>query len=126
MTKQEKYLFDLQGFLIVPNAIKAEEINKLNAIMDVKIARECEGDMRTHRFTNLLRWGKAYRNLIDNPAIIPYLEELVDRQFRLDHDYADIIRSGKGPVGTNLHGGATPFRHLYSFNYAVFPDHTHI
>ena len=117
MTEQERYIFDLQGFLVVANALSSEEVDKLNAIMDEHIDRECDADMSTHRFTNLLRWGKAYRNLIDNPAIVTYMEELVDPRFRLDHDYADIIRSGKGPIGTRLHGGATPFSPLNSFNY---------
>ena len=46
---------------------------------------------------------------IDNPKVYDYLEELLGTNFRLDHDYADIIRSDKGPIGTTLHGGGTPF-----------------
>ena len=109
MTEQERYLFDLQGFLAVPHALDAEEVIELNAVMDEHIAQGTEPDMRTHRFGRLLSWGKAYRDLIDNPRIVPYLEELLGPKFRLDHDYADIIRHGKGPIGTRLHGGATPF-----------------
>jgi hypothetical protein len=45
------------------------------------------------------------------------LEELLGPQFRLDHDYADIIRSGKGPIGATLHGGATPFDPTAYYRY---------
>ncbi|MCS6862171.1 MAG: phytanoyl-CoA dioxygenase family protein [Abditibacteriales bacterium] len=113
MTDQERYLFDLQGFIVVPNALSAEEVAELNAIMDEHIAQECPVDMRTHRFVGLLHWGKAYRRLIDHPHIVPYLEEMLGPQFRLDHDYADVIRAGKGPIGTTLHGGATPFNPVF-------------
>lgn len=109
MNEQERYLFDLQGFLVVPDALTPEQVEELNATMDEHIAAETEPEMRTHRFGRLLSWGSACRNLIDNPRIVPYLEELLGSKFRLDHDYADVIRAGKGPIGTTLHGGATPF-----------------
>jgi ectoine hydroxylase-related dioxygenase (phytanoyl-CoA dioxygenase family) len=109
MNEHEIFLFDLQGFLVVPNALSAEQVTHLNAIMDQRIAEEAGPDMRTHRFGRLLSWDKAYRDLIDNPRILPYLEQIVGPKFRLDHDYGDVIRTGKGPIGTVLHGGATPF-----------------
>src|SRR3954454_20391735 len=109
MNAQEAYLFDLQGFLVIPNALSAEELGQLNELMDEHIARETEPEMCTHRFGKLLSWDAACRNLIDNPRIVPYLEALLGPQFRLDHDYADVIRAGKGPIGTTLHGGSSPF-----------------
>ena len=118
MTEQERYLFDLQGFLVVPNALSRATIDQLNCTMDAKIAESCPIDMRTHRFVGLLRWDSAYRNLIDNPSVVPYLEELLGEQFRLDHDYSDIIRAGKGPIGTTLHGAGTPFNPSMYYRFA--------
>ncbi|GIX06246.1 MAG: hypothetical protein KatS3mg115_0649 [Candidatus Poribacteria bacterium] len=109
MTDQERYLFDLQGYLTVPNALSAEQLQVLNEYVDRKIAEECPPEMRTHRFGGLLDWGKPFRDLIDNPRVVPYLEELLGPHFRLDHVYLDVIRAGKGPIGTRLHGGGTPF-----------------
>jgi len=117
MTEHERYLFDLQGFIVVPEALTAEQVADLNAIMDEQIEKASEPTMHTHRFAHLLHWGQAYRNLIDNPAIVPYLDELLGPKFRLDHDYADIIRSGKGPIGTRLHGGAFPFSPSQYYNF---------
>ncbi len=109
VTEQEKYLFDLQGFLVVENALDGDHIAALNAILDERIAADVLPDATSHRWGRLLTWGEPYRRLTDNPNISPYLDELLGDRFRLDHDYADLIRSGKGPIGTRLHGGATPF-----------------
>lgn len=117
MTEQEQYLFDLQGFLTVPNALDAEQLAALNALMDAHLAQEVEAEANTHRFGQLLTWGQPYLDLIDNSRILPYMEHLLGPGFRLDHDYADVIRAGRGPIGTTLHGGATPHDALYSYHY---------
>ena len=50
MTEKERYLFDLQGFLVVPNALSPETVDRLNQVMDKKVTESCATDMRTHRF----------------------------------------------------------------------------
>lgn len=117
MNEQERFLFDLQGFLAVPNALNAEELAHLNAAVDEEIAQNTAPDMRTHRYGGLLARGNTYHFLIDNPRITPYLDELLGANYRLDHEYADVIRTGKGPIGTTLHGGATPFDPSQYFRY---------
>ncbi len=109
MNAQEKYLFDLQGFLTVPNALDGAQLAELNRLFDEHVAQEMSAESNTQRWGGLLAWGAPCRDLLDNPRITPYLAELLGEQFRLDHDYADLIRSGKGPIGTRLHGGGTPF-----------------
>ena len=116
MTPHERYLFDLQGFIEVPDALDVAQLAELNRILDEKIDGAMAPDATTHRFGfTMLDWGPAFRDLVDNPRIVPYLEQLVSPRFRLDHDYADIIRKGDGPIGTSLHGGAIPFDPLYSY-----------
>ena len=61
--------------------------------------------------------GQPCIDSIDLPCIVPYLAELLGERFRLDHDYADLIRAGKGPIGTTLHGGATPYDVVHSYRY---------
>jgi ectoine hydroxylase-related dioxygenase (phytanoyl-CoA dioxygenase family) len=109
MTEQERYLFDLQGYLVVPNALTSDQLTRLNATLDARIEAEVAPDSMRHRFGRLLDWGPEYRALLDNETILPYLEEMLGDDFRLDHEYCDIIRSGAGPVGNTLHGGGTPF-----------------
>lgn len=112
MTEEERYLFDLHGYLVVPDALTTEHLADLNALLETHMSAEVDADARTHRFGRLLNWGESFRALVNNPRITPYLEELLGERFRLDHDYSDIIRPGiaqKGPIGTTLHGGGTPF-----------------
>jgi hypothetical protein len=115
MTDQERYLFDIQGFLTIPDALSPELLRLLNAILDERIAAEMKPDETTHRFGNLLSWGAPFRHLIDNARVLPYLESICGEQVRLDHVYCDVIRppsngdAVRGPIGTTLHGGGTPW-----------------
>lgn len=106
MNENERYLFDLQGFLVVENALDTAQIAALNALIEERTALEVEAEATTHRFGGLLKWGQPCLDLIDNPHVLTYLEQLIGRTVRLDHEYCDIIRGGRGPIGTSLHGGA--------------------
>lgn len=109
MNENEKYLFDLQGYIAVPNALDSAQLKRLNAVLDRHIEQECPDEEHAHRFGELLSWGKPYRDLIDNPSIVPYLNVTLGERFRLDHLYADLIRGGTSPIGATLHGGGAPF-----------------
>jgi hypothetical protein len=109
MNDVERYLFDLQGFITVPDALSAEQLGTLNAIWDERIARDMPKDARNQRWGRIVHWGKPYVDLIDNPRITPYVDEIVGERFRLDHDYADLIRTGLSPIGATLHGGGAPY-----------------
>lgn len=116
MNELERYLFDLQGFLVVESALTPQEIAALNQQINRQIAVE-EQQLPCLRFDRLLSWDTTFRSLIDNPQITPYLTELLGSNFRLDHDYLHIIRHGKGPIGTTLHGGGTPYDPCQHYTY---------
>jgi hypothetical protein len=107
---EDRYLFDLQGYLTIPDAIPAALLARLNDALDEAIEQETEAGMRTHRFGRLLERDAAFRELIDLSSVTGILAAILGPDFRLDHTYADVIRSGDGPIGTVLHGGAVPFR----------------
>jgi hypothetical protein len=109
MNAHETYLFDLQGYITVPNALSAEQLVTLNALWDERIANDIPSDQPNHRWGNLFSWGRPLLDLIDQPTIVPYLNTILGKNFRLDHDYADLIRTGKSPIGSMLHGGGAPF-----------------
>ena len=109
MNENEKYLFDLQGYIAVPDALDSVQLERLNAVLDRHIRQEFTKEEHAHRFGELLSWGKPYRDLIDNPSIVPYLNVILGERFRLDHLYADLIRGGTSPIGATLHGGGAPF-----------------
>ena len=109
MDEQARYLFDLQGFITVPGALTAAQIRGLDREFDARVRADVSPEANSHRFNSLLDWGPQFRDLIDNPRVTDHLAAILGPQFRLDHEYGDLIRRGKGPIGTRLHGGAVPF-----------------
>ena len=109
MNDEEKYRFDLQGFLVVENVLSPELLDSLNALTDAKFS-EIPAEKTNHRFGGPLDWGEPFRQAICLPNLMPYVETIVGRTVRLDHDYLDIIRprAGLGPIGATLHGGGEP------------------
>jgi ectoine hydroxylase-related dioxygenase (phytanoyl-CoA dioxygenase family) len=117
VTDVERYLFDLQGFLVVPDAVDAEALATINAILDERLA-DADPEAPAVQFGTgggeVLGWGRPFLDLVDNPRITPYLEEFVDPYFRLDHEYIHVLRPGAGALtgrlsSATLHGGGTPF-----------------
>jgi hypothetical protein len=103
MDGRDCYLFDLNGVLALPGALAGPTVAAINGLMDERIERDVLPDATTHRFADVLDWGPVVRALIDHEPILPYLEEFLGPGFRLDHDYADLIRSGQG---THRHAAA--------------------
>jgi len=102
MTPEEKFVFDLEGYLVIKRVLSDAEVAALNSIADRNAPALSEG--RTYdRVFRATAWGPPYQALIDHPRIVPYLVALVGSRFRLDHDYC--IFTVKGGVGQGLHGG---------------------
>ncbi|HZT40731.1 MAG TPA: phytanoyl-CoA dioxygenase family protein [Chthonomonadaceae bacterium] len=101
MTPEEKFLVDLQGYLVIKNVLTPAEVAALNAIADEKFARPA--GVTGRQSSRVSTWGPPYQALIDHPRIVPYLVELIDSKFRLDHDYCIFMQ--EGDAGGSLHGG---------------------
>ena len=104
MTPEEKFQFDLEGYLVVKGVLGADELAALNAIADDPPGGW--GDGTSYRESNVSQWSPAYQALIDHPRLVPYLVELMGPKVRLDHDYCIFMRNG-APNG-GLHGGPSP------------------
>jgi hypothetical protein len=109
MLDEDRYLFDVQGYLTVPDALAPETVQELNNAIDQMVGRDMDGEETTRRWGDLLPRSRLFVDLIDNPRVLPFLEKLLGPKLRLDHEYIDVIRSGLGPIGARLHGGAAPF-----------------
>jgi hypothetical protein len=103
MTEEELFIFDLEGYLIVKQALSPAEVAALYAIA---LQKSATADRPAyHREFGASAWGDGYRALIDHPRIVPYLLDVLGPKFRLDHDYCIFAR--KGGRDQDLHGGAT-------------------
>lgn len=101
MNEKEKYLFDLQGYLVVKNVLSQEQLDRLNRAID---AQQASGEPAR----NLLMWEEQeFRNLIDDPKLEPYMTEILGNEYRLDHEYPIFHKRGAPRLG--LHGGGTPY-----------------
>ena len=116
MNEQEKYLFDLHGYLVVKNALTDAQVKSLSDMIDANehsSKRHRGGSDRT-RFRNkddrawsassLLDWGGPFIDLIDIPTITPYLKEFLGVNYRLDHDYM-LVANAESSHQLFLHGG---------------------
>lgn len=107
MTDEERYLFDLNGYLVVREVLTAEELKALNDILDAMPPWEEKTETRNFHTGPVLDWGEPFRQLVGHPGIFPYLTEVLGAKFRLDHVYAIFMKKG-GELHT-LHGGGTPY-----------------
>ena len=101
MNDTEKFLFDLQGFLKVPSFLIPAEVDALNAAFDAnEDKRGQDGNHNTGgsdalegrrrgMFTGMLEWEKPhclpFRALLAHKKLIPYLDALFGRGWRMDH-----------------------------------------
>jgi hypothetical protein len=118
VNEEQRYVFDLKGYLVVRNALAPEHVATLNATIDrterlpdedvpppVRLQREVPGgsDMRIH---NLKELGEPFARLIDLEPVIGLVEAAIGTRPRLNHDYA-ILRYKAGDR-TAFHLGNTP------------------
>ena len=120
MTDEERYLFDLQGYLVLRGVLTQQEVDELNEVSDRVYPRDySDGNdskerrgIRNVRYVS--RWGPACQRLIDHPRIVPILAEFLGPKFRIDHDYAMFMNAGSD--SGNLHGLPELGTHRY-FHY---------
>ena len=101
MNEEEKFVFDLDGYLVIKDVLSPQELDDLNALVDRYIAGW--DNHPRNDLNKVSSWGQATKNLIDHPKILPYLVELIGPKVRIDHDYAIIMNRGDARGG--LHGG---------------------
>ena len=104
MTSEEKFIFDLEGYIAIRNVLSDSEVERMN--QEVDEAFPANGDDSNFRRTSKVsQWGPSFQALMDHPKIMPYLLELLGPKVRIDHDYCIFMTEG-GQAG-RLHGGET-------------------
>lgn len=102
VSDEEKFIFDLEGYLVIKNVLSKEEVAELNAIADQKMAKKADAE----GYRNVGKpsaWGLAFQKLMDHPRILPYLLAFLGPKVRIDHDYCIFMQ--KGASRGRLHGG---------------------
>jgi len=121
MNEEDKYLFDLTGYLVLRDVLTGEEVAELNAGIDhhrdqmQEIDRTLAGDSDALKGTSRRKdlggmlawerpWCEPFRKLLVHPQVKPYLEEILGKGYRLDHG-PGLIAMDEGCEGGTLHGG---------------------
>lgn len=125
----QQYLFDLQGYLVIKDALSADEVAGLNRLID---QRNLPPPSEATRFgsaptlasslvkaepgvpdsmarvdqtlpvgSGFLGWGKPFCDLLDHPSIMPILRMRLGDAFRLDRLYG--MNMTKGMTYGRLH-----------------------
>lgn len=116
--EMQKYLFDLNGFIVLENVLSPEEVAQLNGLIEDQNlptpgAFERFGSAPTG--SGFLNWGSPFCNLLDHASIMPILRFRLGDCFRLDRLYGMYMREGmpRGSLHADYgasapHSGATP------------------
>ncbi len=120
MSTDEKYLFDLLGFLIVREVLSPEQLEVANAAIDsleftaspeyFRDSTALKGENRSTRLganANLIELPKPFcdpfREMLAHPKTVPHLNTILGEGWRLDHG-PGLIAMDKGCSGGKLHG----------------------
>jgi len=143
---EDKYLYDLNGYLVVRGVLTDKELSAANAAIDshkndskertgtlrntptgTDIAMAGDGSLGRQDLGGCLEWGSqsaVFRSILTHPQLVPYYEALMGTGYRMDH-LPLIILQDKGSEGFALHGGRIDHTgsyapHLaYSFAHGV-------
>ena len=125
MSESEKYLFDLNGYIIVRNVLSPEEIKACHEAIDKHqheaIGRSDESLRNAVKGSpmygsgpprldlgGIFEWGeiesKVFKSILAHPRLVPLFHGLLGKGYRLDH-IPFVLMNNKGGEGFSLHGG---------------------
>jgi ectoine hydroxylase-related dioxygenase (phytanoyl-CoA dioxygenase family) len=125
MTASERYLFDLNGYIVIPNVLTAEEVQHANDAIDrhmhmvverkdVVLRNAVHGSYMfglgpgRKDLGRVLEWGmedsKVFASILNHPRLVPVFHGILGKGYRMDHLPFCILQD-YGSEGFQLHGG---------------------
>jgi ectoine hydroxylase-related dioxygenase (phytanoyl-CoA dioxygenase family) len=125
MTEAERYLFDLNGFLIIRGVLSPEEVAEANAAIDRhahEMVERSDTNLRNAvegtRFFGqgpgrmdlgrCLEWNgddsRVFKSILAHPRLVPVFHGILGKGYRMDH-LPMILAQNAGSEGFQLHGG---------------------
>ena len=138
MNEHEKYLFDLNGYLVVENVLTPGEVALCNEAIDhhANQIHERVGELSLSGGSESLKgitgrgdlgsmlswekpWCEPFREMLAHPKIAPYLHGILGKGFRMDHN-PGLITMRQGAEGHVFHGSSGPG--FDPHQYYIFKD----
>lgn len=111
MTELERFMFDVAGFLVVPDALTPEEVAACLEAAERVHAPYPRGEWR--QLGHTYEMEPAFENLIDHPSILPKARALFGDYFILQSSWCTVVPAGYQGVGWHQDGsGVYEFRKL--------------
>lgn len=124
MSDDQRYLFDLNGYIIVRNVLTTEEIWSANAAIDTHRSEMIDRSPVALRnakpgtgmygsgpprqdLGGVFEWGSdsaVFKSILAHPKLVPLFHGVLGKGYRMDHA-PFIIAGNKGAEGFQLHGG---------------------
>lgn len=117
MTEAEIYEFDLNGYIVYRDFLSADEVKKMNDVLDAEFKKQNTED--THSFS-FLSLDPCFLDLMAHPRMLQIIRSMIGDWLRLDHVYGLQMDTGtvnRGQTRPNLHGGPRTDNgeHLYQW-----------
>ncbi|MDP7250566.1 MAG: phytanoyl-CoA dioxygenase family protein [Planctomycetota bacterium] len=134
MTPQEKYNFDVRGYLLIEDAIEPGYLKAMNDRLDVWEQKALEKRSlpatKSHSpnnvcFFEILNEEPLFLDVVTNPKILPYVDAMVHRPML--EQFAACFR-WKGGI-TGVHAGHTPYQAINSYQVSegrIYNNHLRV
>jgi len=136
MSDRDKFLFDVQGFLVVPGVLSEDEVERLNAAVDANRDRirddrnahtdgsqTLAGSGKRRTLNDLLTleqpWCQPFRDLLVHPKLVPYLNTMLGPGWRMDHA-PQMFFAEPGAEGLALHGAGAGVAEIWDRDHPGF------
>ena len=125
MSEAERYLFDLNGYIIIRNVLTPDQIAACHAAIDSHIDEAIPRSDPTLRnavegspmygsgpprfdLGGIFEWGQVqssvFKSILAHPRLVPLFHGILGKGYRLDH-IPFVLINNKGGEGFQLHGG---------------------
>jgi ectoine hydroxylase-related dioxygenase (phytanoyl-CoA dioxygenase family) len=124
MTDDERYLFDLNGYIVVRNVLTPQQVQQAHDAIDKHAHEFVErnaGELRNSvagskmygsgpgrkDLGRVMEWGqdsKVFKQILAHERLLPLFHGILGKGYRMDHS-PFVIAQDKGAEGFQLHGG---------------------
>ena len=114
MTDEQKYVFDLQGYLLLENVVPTAMVDACNVALDrfeqmdpsaypAPLVLGTEKTQENLYISNIMEGDQAFVPLMDLPEVLDVVATVTGGPYRLNHTYT-IYRWGGGYTRLHMHG----------------------